>query len=128
MTARCNAASRLLPLLRKTHMRPTSFQGWILIPLLLFVMPSRAVAQETSIAPGTRSVMDAHNCYPYFEWWSDRIDRALRTGVPLAIEQDLDWYTDKRTGRSWAVVAHGGPLSGQEPPMDCYFFCRRLPI
>ena len=29
------------------------------------------------IAPGSRTVMDAHNCYPYFEWWSDRIDRAL---------------------------------------------------
>ena len=45
-------------------------------------------------APGSRSVMDAHNCYPYFEWWGDRIDRALSTGTPLAIEQDLAWHTD----------------------------------
>jgi len=128
MTARCNAASRLLPLLRKTHMRPTSFQGWILIPLLLFVMPSRAVAQETAISPGTRSVMDAHNCYPYFEWWSDRIDRALSAGPPLAIEQDLLWHTDKRTGKSWSVLAHGGPSSGDEPTMESYFFTRIRPI
>ena len=39
--------------------------------------------------PGSRTLMDAHNCYPYFEWWSDRIDRALSAGTPLAIEQDL---------------------------------------
>ena len=31
--------------------------------------------------PGSRTVMDAHNCYPYFEWWGDRIDRALSAGT-----------------------------------------------
>ena len=90
----------------------------------LFFLCTSAPAQQTSIAPGTRSVMDAHNCYPYFEWWSDRIDRALATGVPLAIEQDLDWYTDNHSGRSWAVVAHGDLLTGQEPTLDHYFFER----
>ena len=48
--------------------------------------------------------MDAHNCYPYFDWWSDRIDRALSAGTPLAIEQDLYWHTDKHTGKSWSVL------------------------
>lgn len=95
---------------------------------MLFFLWARALPQKTSIAPGTRSVMDAHNCYPYFEWWSDRIDRALRTRVPLAIEQDLDWYTDPHSGRSWAVVAHGGLLTGQEPTLDHYFFERIRPI
>ena len=94
----------------------------------LFVLCASAGAQATSIAPGTRSVMDAHNCYPYFEWWADRIDRALSSGMPLAIEQDLDWYTDKHSGRSWAVVAHGGLLTGQEPIIDHYFFDRVRPI
>ena len=94
----------------------------------LFVLCASARPQETSIAPGTRSVMDAHNCYPYFEWWSDRIDRALSAGTPLAIEQDLDWYTDKHSGRAWAVVSHGGPLTGQEPTIDRYFFERVRPI
>ena len=50
--------------------------------------------------PGSRTMMDAHNCYPYGEWWSDRIDRALSAGTPLAIEQDLGWYTDAQTGRA----------------------------
>lgn len=78
--------------------------------------------------PGSRSVMDAHNCYPYFEWWSDRIDRALSAGTPLAIEQDLGWYTDPRTGKSWSVVTHADPPSGHEPTMEQYFFARVRPI
>jgi hypothetical protein len=79
-------------------------------------------------ALGSRTAMDAHNCYPYFEWWGDRIDRALATGVPLAIEQDLGWYTDPKTGRSWSVVTHGAPMTGEEPTMDKYFFERVRPI
>jgi len=78
--------------------------------------------------PGSRSVMDAHNCYPYWEWWHDRIDRALSAGTPLAIEQDLYWYTDPKTGKSWSVVAHGDPVSGHEPTMEHYFFDRVRPI
>ncbi len=79
-------------------------------------------------APGSRSVMDAHNCYPYFEWWSDRIDRALSAGTPLAIEQDLGWYTDPRTGKSWSVVTHSDQPTGHEPTMEQYFFARVRPI
>jgi hypothetical protein len=78
--------------------------------------------------PGSRTLMDAHNCYPYFEWWNDRIDRALSAGTPLAIEQDLAWYTDKKTGKSWSIVTHGEPLSPNSPTMDHYFFDRVRPI
>lgn len=78
--------------------------------------------------PGSRSIMDAHNCYPYFEWWSDRIDRALSTGTPVAIEQDLAWYTNPNTGKSWSVVTHGEPVTGHEPTMEQYFFVRVRPI
>jgi hypothetical protein len=78
--------------------------------------------------PGTRVVMDAHNCYPYFEWWGDRIDRALSSGTPLAIEQDLYWYTNPKTGQSRSVLAHGSPVSGTEPGMREYFFERVRPI
>jgi len=68
--------------------------------------------------PGSRTLMDAHNCYPYFEWWADRIDRALSAGTPLAIEQDPYWYTDPGTGKSWSIVAHGAPVTGNEPTLD----------
>src|SRR5947208_9491955 len=78
--------------------------------------------------PGARSILDAHNCYPYFEWWHDRIDRALSAGAPLAIEQDLLWYTDAKTGKAWSVVSHGRPATGAEPTLREYFFERIRPL
>ena len=72
--------------------------------------------------------MDAHNCYPYEGRWNNRIDRALSSGVPLAIEQDLYWYTDPLTHKSWSVVAHQPPLTGKEPTLTTYFFNRVQPI
>ena len=98
-----------------------------LLPLVFLLAGLAAPAQKVP-APGSRTLMDAHNCYPYFEWWSDRIDRALSAGTPLAIEQDLAWYTDAESGRSWSVVTHGEPLSGEEPTMEHYFFDRVRPI
>ncbi len=94
----------------------------------IFAAAAAVNPRSTALAPGTRSVMDAHNCYPYFEWWFDRIDRALASGTPLAIEQDLGWYTDAKTGRSWSVLTHGGQLTGGEPTMERYFFDRVRPV
>lgn len=81
-------------------------------------------AQQTAIAPGTRTVADAHNCYPYYEWWYDRIDRALSGGMPVAIEQDLAWFADPESGRSWSILTHGPPLGADAPVMETYFFER----
>jgi hypothetical protein len=78
--------------------------------------------------PGSRVLLDAHNCYPYFEWWGDRIDRALSGSASLAIEQDLYWYTNPKTGQARSVLAHGSPVSGDEPGMREYFFERVRPI
>jgi hypothetical protein len=89
---------------------------------------SSSIAGQEVPQPGSRTMMDAHNCYPYFEWWGDRIDRALSAGTPLAIEQDLGWYTDPTTGKSWSVVTHGDPITGEEPIMEQYFFARVRPI
>ena len=47
-----------------------------------------------SFLPEKRTLLDAHNCYPYHDKWQDRIARALSCGVPIAIEQDLVWYMD----------------------------------
>lgn len=92
------------------------------------LIAASAFSQTPMAAPGKRTVMDAHNCYPYFEWWSDRIDRALSAGTPLAIEQDLAWYTDPKTGKSWSIVTHGAPYTAQAPTMDHYFFDRVRPL
>jgi hypothetical protein len=107
-------------------MHSLSFRRLLQFLLALMICSPTLSAQQS--APGERTVTDAHNCYPYFEWWSDRIDRALSTGTPVSIEQDLAWHTDPKTGRSWSVVTHGDPTYGNEPTMEQYFFERVRPI
>jgi hypothetical protein len=96
------------------------------VVLLIAMMPCSLQAQKA--VPGTRTLVDAHNCYPYNGRWSDRIDRALLVGAPLAIEQDLAWHTDTATHRSWSVVTHDAPTDGSEPVMEHYFFDKVRPI
>lgn len=105
--------------------RTTLFIAGILCCSVLGNLNTRA---QQAPQPGSRTLMDAHNCYPYFEWWADRIDRALSAGTPLAIEQDLGWYTNRVTGKSWSVVTHGDPITGEEPTMEQYFFAKVRPI
>ena len=76
----------------------------------------------TAWSPGSRVTLDAHNAYPEDGRFADRIARALATGLPVAIEQDLVWYRDPVTGTSRSIVSHGAPFTGQEPSLDQYFF------
>jgi hypothetical protein len=99
-----------------------------LLILLSRIGASQQPQTTTAFRPGGRVLLDAHNCYPYGEWWSDRIDRALSTGTPLAIEQDLAWYKDPRTGREWSVLSHSPTATGSEPTLREYFFERIRPI
>lgn len=82
--------------------------------------------------PGSISgtVVGAHNCYEEEGKYADRPDRALSAGFPLAIEEDLVWYTDPSTHRSRSLIAHGrGPwITGREPGLHEYFFERLRPI
>jgi hypothetical protein len=80
-----------------------------------------------SFEPGGRVLLDAHNAYPYHGQWRDRIDRALATGLPVAIEQDLAWVcSPSQSCRS--VVAHQEPYTGGEPTLREYFFERIRPV
>lgn len=94
------------------------------------VLPQRqsAARKPASFLPGARVLLDAHNCYPENGQWSDRLERALKTGLPIAIEQDLAWYTDKTSGRPWSVVVHHVPPSGSEPTLQKHFFEQIRPI
>jgi hypothetical protein len=74
-----------------------------------------------------RPVADAHNCYPEDGKWADRIDRALSTGFPVAIEQDLAWYVPPN-GPGRVVVSHSAKTTGSEPTLQAYFFERVRPI
>src|SRR5262245_56300176 len=82
----------------------------------------------SGLTPGTRVLLDAHNAYPYDGMHADRLTRALSTGTPIAVEQDLVWYRDPRTGVGQSLVSHGPPMSGTEPSLDDYFFQAIRPI
>jgi hypothetical protein len=69
-----------------------------------------------------RTIIDCHNCYPNDGAWADRIDRALRIGYPVAIEQDLASYQGR------VVVSHTDRTRGGEPLLRDYFFERVRPI
>lgn len=75
-----------------------------------------------------RPVLDAHNCYPYEGRFEDRLDRALRSGFPVAIEQDLTWYIDPVSGAGRIAVTHKAEATGSEPTLREYFFERVRPI
>jgi hypothetical protein len=69
-----------------------------------------------------RAVLDAHNCYPYKRRWANRIERALQTGFPVGIEQDITLYGGQ------PVVSHSDKPTGAEPALREHFFERVRPI
>jgi hypothetical protein len=73
-------------------------------------------------------VLDAHNCYPYDGRWNDRMRRALNSGFPVSIEQDLAWYVDPKTGKGRVVVSHTPTPTGREPTLQAYFFEQVRPV
>src|SRR5580704_16077837 len=75
-----------------------------------------------------RPVLDAHNCYPYEGQWSDRIDRALKSGFPIGIEQDIAWAADPVTGKGRPVVTHTPKTTGSEPTLRDHFFEHVRPV
>ncbi len=104
------------------------------VTLALTVIMAGATAAGMSrplhpqFAPGERVLLDAHNAYPEAGRWADRIDRALATGVPLAIEQDLYWHRDTATGTYEIVVAHDSDATQGAPTLEAYFFGKIRPL
>jgi hypothetical protein len=74
-----------------------------------------------SHGPGRRVLLDAHNAYPNNGRWSDRVDRALAAGTPIAIEQDLVWLPGTPDAPAHSIVSHGEPYSGTEPGLRDFF-------
>jgi hypothetical protein len=83
--------------------------------------------EVSSFGPGTRVLLDAHNAYPYEGRFGDRLKRALGTGVPLAIEQDLVWCPGAG-GAFDVLVAHDAVCRGDEPTLREYFFDQVTPV
>lgn len=108
----------------------------MLLKRIAFLFAGMAVAVLSAAAqPSTLTLLnhnqpflDAHNCYPYEGQWNDRIQRALNSGFPVSIEQDLAWYVDPATGAGRVVVSHTPRPTGSEPTLQDYFFQQVGPI
>jgi hypothetical protein len=100
----------------------------LVISILITSLFAGAIhAQQFSSLNANRPIVDAHNCYPYDGRWKDRIDRALQTGFPVGIEQDMAWYVDP-SGNGHAVVTHSAKTNAADPELRAYFFERVRPI
>lgn len=96
--------------------------------LALMLCGGAAAAADLAFLNHGHPVLDAHNCYPYDGHWNDRIHRALDSGFPVSIEQDLAWYVDPKTGEGRVVVSHTAQPTGREPTLHAYFFEQVRPI
>jgi hypothetical protein len=94
----------------------------------LLALNCQAQSPDLAVLNRNRSVLDAHNCYPYEARWADRVTRAIQSGFPVGIEQDLAWYVDPATGKGRVVVTHKAETNGSEPNLRDYFFERVRPI
>lgn len=82
-----------------------------------------AFAQSGTFAPGSRTLMLAHNAYPDHGKFTERIDQALATGHPVVVEQDLSWIDGK------SLMIHGAKnASGDDPTLESYFFPKVKPV
>ena len=90
--------------------------------ILLLISIGAVFGQQLDFLNHGKPVLDAHNCYPYEGQWADRIDRALKLGFPVAIEQDIAWAKGR------PVVSHTSKTRGDEPALREHFFERVRPI
>lgn len=101
---------------------------WSMLAVGAALGATGAAAADLDFVNGGRPILDAHNCYPYEGQWNDRIQRALRSGFPVSIEQDVAWYVDPATGQGRVVVSHTPKTTGSEPTLEDYFFKQVRPV
>jgi len=87
------------------------------------VLATVAFAQHSNVTPGARTLMLAHNAYPDHGKYTDRLDRALASGHPFVVEEDLSWIDGK------SLMIHGAKnVSGDDPTLETYFFPTVKPV
>ena len=114
---------------RKINMRRQAMSLVVLFATLT-LSASFALGQKPDLdfLNHNEPMLDAHNCYPYEGHWNDRIQRALNSGFPVSIEQDLAWFVDPATGKGRVVVSHTPHATGAEPTLEDYFFKQVTPV
>jgi hypothetical protein len=105
----------------------TMLSAGAILALLWSAIDLMASTGGNRFLPGRRVLLDAHNAYPERGRFHERLDQALATGLPVAIEQDLAWCPDS-TGVRVPVVSHETECHGGEPSLDAYFFARVAPL
>ena len=94
-----------------------------LIFLASLALAATVHAQHGAVAPGVRTIMLAHNAYPDHGKYTDRLDRALASGQPFAVEEDLSWTDGK------SLMIHGAKnVGGDDPTLESYFFPKVRPV
>jgi hypothetical protein len=104
--------------------------SWLcfLLGLMLAAPAAHAQKNDLNFINHNKPILSAHNCYPYAGKWNDRVPRALNSGFPVQIEQDLAWYVDPATGKGRVVVSHSNKPTGSEPTLHDYFFEQVRPL
>lgn len=103
-------------------MRLRAFSTAVVVSLIVVSGLSGTIeAQAPALVPGARVLLDAHNAYPYEGRFADRVSRALATGLPVAIEQDLIWRVGA-DGAGESVVGHDVDKVEHAPTFQAYFF------
>ena len=106
----------------------TAFLALTLCRSIALAQASATSSAQLEFLNHNRPMLDAHNCYPYEGRWNDRVMRALRSGYPVSIEQDLAWYVDPSTGKGRVVVSHTPKPTGSEPTLRASFFEQVRPV
>jgi len=98
-----------------------------LVWCLFFLLPATVFCAD-DFGPGKRTVVEAHNCYPYRGFWANRLDLALSCPFPVGVELDLLWHGAENEGQGRIVVAHGGPVDDRDYSLESWFFDRVRPL
>ena len=86
-------------------------------------------AEAGQFSPGRRTIVLAHNAYPDQGKYTDRLDRAISAGTPFAVEIDLVWAVNPKTGKNASLITHSAKaFTGDEPTLKTFFFDRVRPI
>jgi hypothetical protein len=100
----------------------------VALAVLPLAVAAHAQKNDLDLLNNNKPMLDAHNCYPYEGKWQDRVSRALNSGFPVSIEQDLAWYSDPAAGKGRVVVSHTPKPTGQEPTLKSDFFEQVTPV
>lgn len=100
----------------------------VLATMLGLMAGAAVLAQAPAFGPGGRVLLDAHNAYPYEGKYADRVPRALSTGLPVAIEQDLIWRPGPGGRGGESVVGHDVDKVADAPTFEDYFFGQLAPV